>query len=187
MRRHYRNPLPRLETSLAEAEQLVDIITRNAFPKKTRRNPSTPEWYTPIVDPALAQAAGYDPEMFTPLNIVAANVKPKVSQQLLAMFLEDPIEKQGGVGFYRSIIDELESTTKENYDFNTGKIPESWRERKVRFGKERPSLLREGYDTVSDDYKTKGMPYPTTYDDFEDKLSQKKKTAQRRLRRKRRL
>lgn len=177
-----RNPFPTVETGLDEAEQLLEAIIKNAFPKGKRRNPPTPEWYTPIIDPALAESAGYDPQLFTPLNIVSANVKPKVSAALLDLVLNDPEERQKRPGFYRKMIEALETTYPgTTYDPNTGNIPTQWIEPQKGAFRPKPSTLEDTYNQLRDIYTEEKLPSPANYEEFRSKLSQQKVAKARKL------
>jgi len=184
-RRKKKNPLPKLKTKLRDALELVEIITNNAFKdaQKGEHRAGTyhPLWDTPVIDEQMAIDAGYDPALFTPLNIVAHSVEPKVADQLLNLLLNDPEELEDKSGFYRKIVDQLESDTSDIYDWEKGAIPQSWTTRRKRFGGvEMPSPLEEGYSQLSEFYTQQNLPRPSSYNEFEDRLSLKKRTPKRR-------
>lgn len=118
-RRRRKNPFnhPHLyeKGEVNEALTLIHKIVENSRKAKgSRRNPYEPAWDESLV-PEL------DPEnIYTPLNIVAHSLEPKVAKQVLKALLSDE------AATYRDVVSVLEEETNDTYDMNTGVLPPSW-------------------------------------------------------------
>lgn len=146
-----------------EALKAVMIITENA----SKANQQRQNWNESIIPE-------HDPEnIYTPLNIVAHSLDPRIRDTLLAVLLDSRHQT------YEEIIDDLEHATPQVYDITQGEIPEEWTtpgpERVKRGKKTRaPSPLKRRWiewEVGEDD----GISYEEMVSDLHQPLKKKRR------------